>query len=152
MDGLEKQALFETSHLFVFPGVQQEGQPLVVLEAMAAGLPVIYTDRGCLRETVGGRECGLEVRVNDAADLADRIVWLLDHQEDRNAMGLAGRKRQRQLFSRNEHIKRMIQVFEGVVRGTGEQEAPSNSTAPNRKHAQQKRVYDSYGKSNLWDN
>jgi len=140
VDGVEKQALFETSHVFVFPGVQQEGQPLVVLEAMAAGLPVIYTDRGCLRETVGGRECGLEVRVNDAADLADRIVWLLDHQEDCNAMGLAGRKRQRQLFSRDEHVEKMIQVFEGVMRGGGKWQAPSTTTPPNTKHPQHKRV------------
>ncbi|MBA5872023.1 MAG: glycosyltransferase [Nitrospira sp. CR2.1] len=140
VDGVEKQALFETSHLFVFPGVQQEGQPLVVLEAMAAGLPVIYTDRGCLRETVGGRECGLEVRVNDAADLADRIVWLLDHQEECNAMGLAGRKRQRQLFSRDAHVEKMIQVFEGVMRGGGDRQAPSTTTPPNTKHPQQKRA------------
>jgi len=140
VDGTEKQTLFETSHLFVFPGVQQEGQPLVVLEAMAAGLPVVYTDRGCLRETIGGRECGVEVRINDADDLADSIVWLLDHEEDRKAMGLAGYKRQRQLFSRDAHVQRMTQVFEEVVRDATKSKAPSNVTATIPNHDGKKRV------------
>src|SRR5262249_47284731 len=48
----EKARLFAAADVFVFPGIQQEGQPLVVLEAMAAGLPVVFADRGCLAETV----------------------------------------------------------------------------------------------------
>lgn len=122
VEGVEKQVLFETSHLFVFPGVQQEGQPLVVLEAMAAGLPVIYTDRGCLRETLGEGECGLAVRVNDPMDLADRIVWLLNHREDREALGRAGRKRQQRRFSREQHIESMIEVFKEVTHGAAAQQ------------------------------
>lgn len=112
--GTDKQALFETSHLFVFPGVQQEGQPLVVLEAMAAGLPVVYTDRGCLRETLGDRECGVPVPINAPKDLALQILWFLDHPIEMVAVGRAGRKRYEQRFTREKHISAMIQVFEEV--------------------------------------
>jgi glycosyltransferase involved in cell wall biosynthesis len=68
--GTEKQRLFQSADLFVFPGISQEGQPLVVLEAMASGLPVVYTDRGCLRETVVDGEAGIEAYTNDPYDLA----------------------------------------------------------------------------------
>ncbi|NGZ96162.1 MAG: hypothetical protein CV089_08555 [Nitrospira sp. WS110] len=122
VEGEGKQALFHSSDLFVFPGVQQEGQPLVVLEAMAAGLPVVYTDRGCLKETLGDEECGRLVEINDPADLAFRLLWLLDHPEVMETIGRAGRKRYERLFTRENHIAAMMQVFEGVASGCGKRQ------------------------------
>ena len=114
VEGGQKRTLLESAHIFVFPGVQQEGQPLVVLEAMAAGLPVIFTDRGCLRETVGEGEAGLCVKINDPQDLANQIVWLIDHPERLYEMGQAGRQRYEQLFTKEKHIAAMIEVFTSV--------------------------------------
>ncbi len=111
VDGTQKKALFDSADIFVFPGVQQEGQPLVVLEAMAAGLPVIFTNRGCLRDTVPDGEAGLEVPVGDPRQLADRILWLLDHPEDMKKMGARARKRYEVLYTKERHIQRMIDVF-----------------------------------------
>lgn len=111
VDGAEKKTLFDSADIFVFPGVQQEGQPLVVLEAMAAGIPVIFTDRGCLRDTVPDGEAGLEVPINDPQQLADRILWLLDHPEAIKAMGARARKRYEALYTKERHIERMIEVF-----------------------------------------
>ncbi|MDF0666488.1 MAG: glycosyltransferase family 4 protein [Nitrospira sp.] len=107
----EKLALFDSADIFVFPGVQQEGQPLVVIEAMAAGVPVIFTDRGCLRDTVPDGEVGLEVPIGDPRQLADRILWLLDHPEAIKAMGVRARKRYEALYTKERHIERMIDVF-----------------------------------------
>ena len=101
VDSDEKKALFESADVFVFPGVQQEGQPLVVIEAMAAGLPVIFTDRGCLRDTVINGETGVEVPVNDPHRLADRILWLLDHPDDMKAMGRRARNDMKRSTQRN---------------------------------------------------
>ncbi|MDF0675128.1 MAG: glycosyltransferase family 4 protein [Nitrospira sp.] len=111
VDGAEKRALFDSSDIFVFPGVQQEGQPLVVLEAMAAGIPVIFTDRGCLRDTVPDGEVGLEVPIGDPRQLADRILWLLDHPEAIKAMGARARKRYEALYTKERHIERMMDIF-----------------------------------------
>lgn len=111
VDGADKKTLFDSVDVFVFPGVQQEGQPLVVIEAMAAGLPVVFTDRGCLRDTVLDGETGLEVPINDPQQLADRILWLLDHPEIIKAMGACARKRYEALYTKERHIERMIEVF-----------------------------------------
>lgn len=111
VDAAEKRTLFDTSDIFVFPGVQQEGQPLVVIEAMAAGMPVIYTDRGCLRDTVPDGEAGLEVPINDHQKLADRILWLLDNPEAIKAIGARARKRYEALYTKERHIERMMEVF-----------------------------------------
>lgn len=111
VDGNEKRGLFLSADIFVFPGVQQEGQPLVVIEAMAAGLPVIFTDRGCLRDTVVNGKTGLEAPINDPHQLADRILWLLDHSEEREAMGKHARHRYETLYTKKRHIENMIEVL-----------------------------------------
>ena len=117
VDGDEKRGLYESADVFVFPGVQQEGQPLVVLEAMAARLPVIFTDRGCLRDTVIDGETGLEVPVNAPQRLADRILWLLDHPKDMKAMGCRARQRYESLYTKERHIENMIEVFTSSCTG-----------------------------------
>ena len=117
VDGDEKKALFESADVFIFPGVQQEGQPLVVIEAMATGLPVIFTDRGCLRDTVINGESGVEVPLNDPHRLADRILWLLDHPDNMKAMGRRARQRYEFLYTKKHHIENMIKVFASSCTG-----------------------------------
>lgn len=117
VDRGQKRALVESADLFVFPGVQQEGQPLVVIEAMAAGLPVLFTNRGCLRNTVVDGETGFEVNRNDPLHLADRILWLLDHPEVMREMGTKGRRRYEALYTRERFVKNMISIFSKVAEG-----------------------------------
>ena len=57
---------------------QWEGLPRVVVEAMAAGVPVVTTDAGGVAEAVESGVCGVVVPVGDAAALADGVVALLD--------------------------------------------------------------------------
>jgi glycosyltransferase involved in cell wall biosynthesis len=113
--GDEKRAAFESSDLFVFPGLQQEGQPLVVIEAMAAGLPVLFTDRGCIRETVA--DAGIEVARDNSNDLADRILWLFDHPEQMERMGAVARHRYEQFYAEQKFVERMRGVFTCVAKG-----------------------------------
>ncbi len=111
--GEEKCAAFESADLFVFPGLQQEGQPLVIIEAMAAGLPVLFTDRGCIRETVAG--AGIEVAKDDPKDLADRIVWLVDRPDEMKRMGTTARHRYERYYTTRCFIERMCKVFVGAA-------------------------------------
>jgi glycosyltransferase involved in cell wall biosynthesis len=101
--------------MFCLSGVQQEGQPLVVLEAMAAGLPVIFTNRGCLQDTVIDGETGLEVPIKDPRRLADRILWLLDHPENMQTMGTRARLRYEACYTKTRHVTNMIEVFNLVL-------------------------------------
>jgi glycosyltransferase involved in cell wall biosynthesis len=111
VEGKAKVDLFESADFFVFPGIQQEGQPLVVLEAMAAGLPVLFTNRGCLRETVHAGEHGLEVKTGDPTDLAEKILWLLARPVDMRRMGEAARRRYEQLYTAERFAGNMAEVF-----------------------------------------
>ena len=115
VEGEGKRALFESADLFVFPGVQQEGQPLVVLEAMAAGLPVLFTDRGCLKDTVVDGDNGFEIRRNDPRHLSEQIVWLLDRPRAMKRMGVRSRTRFAALYTGDRFVQRMSEVLGRVV-------------------------------------
>jgi len=118
IEGADKCALFASADVFVFPGIQQEGQPLVVIEAMAAGLPVIFTNRGCLRDTVQDGMTGVEVSMSDSRALADRICWVLDHPQEMDSMGQRARQRYEALYTKERHIANMAEVlFESCAEG-----------------------------------
>jgi glycosyltransferase involved in cell wall biosynthesis len=123
--GTEKQRIFRSADLFVFPGIGQEGQPLVVLEAMASGLPVIYTNRGCLRETVVDGEAGVEAYTNDPYDLALKICDLLERPQEMARLGLNARHRYRSHFTQDDYTNKMIRV---LVEAVGQ--SPATPAAP----------------------
>lgn len=111
VEGAKKSAVLMHSDIFVFPGIQQEGQPLVVLEAMAHGLPILFTNRGCLRETVAEGETGLEIEIDNPKDLADKILFLLRNPPEMLKMGEAGQRRHGQLFTTEAYAARMLNVL-----------------------------------------
>jgi glycosyltransferase involved in cell wall biosynthesis len=111
-----KYSLYQEADIFVFPGVQQEGQPLVALEAMAAGLPVLFTNRGCLRETILDGVAGLEIRVQDPHHLAERLLWLLDRPEEIARMGKNAHERFVTHYTQRQFITNMHDVLKDAMK------------------------------------
>ena len=72
--------------MLLFPPVEPEGHPRVVLEALAAGLPVITTDRGAIAETVVEGESGFVLDHPVPDELAARVLRLLRDPELRDRM------------------------------------------------------------------
>jgi glycosyltransferase involved in cell wall biosynthesis len=83
---------FRDADLFVLPS-RWEGCPNVVLEAMAAGLPVVATDAGGTPELVVDGVTGFLVHVDSPVALGNRIVELMRDPERAARMGAEGRAR-----------------------------------------------------------
>jgi glycosyltransferase involved in cell wall biosynthesis len=92
---------------FILPSTLDEGFPTCLLEAQAAGLPVIATDVGGTSETFLPGMTGLLVRPGDEGDLSRAISALADAAESRRAMGEAGRKRALKEFTVEAMVGRM---------------------------------------------
>jgi glycosyltransferase involved in cell wall biosynthesis len=84
-------ALFRAADVFVFPSLV-EGMPLVVLEAMACGLPTIVTPHGSADIVRDGID-GFVVRAGDSAAIAARLEQLYADRELRNSLGENARAR-----------------------------------------------------------
>ena len=92
-----------------------EGLPVILLEAMAAGVPVVATRVGGVPEVVADGVHGLLVDAGDAAGLAKGIEQLLASNELRQRLGLAGRARIIDQFSSSMQGERYRALFDRVV-------------------------------------
>ena len=82
--------LYRRASLFVLSS-DEEGLGIVILEAMASGLPVISTDCGGPRSAVVDGQTGFLTPVGDASSLAAKIQLLLENAPLRRQMGRNGR-------------------------------------------------------------
>lgn len=111
------QALFGTADLFVQHSVtdletgDEEGLPVAILEAMAAGLPVVATDHAGIPEAVQHGTTGFLVAERDVSRMADRIVELARDRELRVAMGRAGWRRARDEFAWERERDQLLTVL-----------------------------------------
>ncbi|MCF2530186.1 glycosyltransferase [Yinghuangia soli] len=74
-----------------------EGAPLVVLEAMAAGVPVVATRVGGVPAQLDGGQAGVLVEPGDADALSDALVRLIDEPRERDRLARAGLARHAEL-------------------------------------------------------
>jgi glycosyltransferase involved in cell wall biosynthesis len=88
-----------------------DGIPVVLMEAMACGVPVIAGDLPAIRELVEGGKNGILVRGEDVAQLATALGMLAQSESRRREMGLAGRERVVEEFSLAGNVDRMERLL-----------------------------------------
>ena len=107
--------LFTRIDLLVCPSRVPETFGLAAAEAMAAGVPVIVSDAGALREVVGPSHAGV-VPVEDSAALADAITEAIGRLRSGGDMGeREARARWEQIFSPASGARRVAAVLIGMV-------------------------------------
>ncbi|MEX0707126.1 MAG: glycosyltransferase family 4 protein [Woeseia sp.] len=112
-------AHFRQMHVFVLPSLFGEGMPMVVLEAMAAGLPVISTQVEGIPEVIhDGRE-GLLVEPGSASQLASAIARIGNGDVDAGRMGDAARCRQQSVYSTRAMAAGVASVYDEMFKPGG---------------------------------
>jgi glycosyltransferase involved in cell wall biosynthesis len=111
-------SLHKAFDVFVMPSVS-EGLGTSLLDAMAAGRPVVASAVGGIPEVVADGETGILVPPRDHAALAAAIVRLLGDRALRERMGAAGLARVRAHFSVERMVANTLRVYERVCREPG---------------------------------
>lgn len=90
---------------------------MALLEAMAAGLPVVATGVGGSPEVVVDGVTGLLVPPGDAAALADALTRLAQDPDLRHEMGAAGKQRVEAQFSLSSTVAALNNLYEELLSG-----------------------------------
>jgi glycosyltransferase involved in cell wall biosynthesis len=88
-----KREMLHSSSILLFPPIESEGHPRVVLEGMAAGMALVTTDQGAIADTVAHGECAFLLEEADPERLAACLLRLLEDGGLRRDMGRAARER-----------------------------------------------------------
>lgn len=115
LDSAGVQRLLAVSDALVLPS-WAEGLPMVVIEAMAHGLPVVCTPVGAVREAVEDEATGLLVPPGDPASLAHALARLVRSPALRRRLGRAGRERYVAEFGIVRLNDRLANVFAEALR------------------------------------
>jgi len=91
-----------------------EGSPRSVVEAMAAGRPVLATRVGGLSELITPGETGLLVEADDVDGIGRMLVWLRDHPHERMEMGARARRDVAQRFDIIGHLGALAREIDGL--------------------------------------
>src|SRR5262249_13587034 len=102
--------LLDAADMFLLSSIS-EGIPLTIIEAMAAGLPVVATRVGGVAEMVGDRVTGLLAPAGDYGALAAAILRLAEHPRLRDEMGRRGRACRAERFSAGKMYDAYHQLY-----------------------------------------
>ena len=110
-----KKELFGEADIFVFTPREPEGHPWVIIEALAAGLPVISTDQGAITESVLDGINGFIVDKNNPQAIARRIEFLIINKAIREKMGLESRKIYQENYTEECMVSNLRKSFEKTL-------------------------------------
>jgi colanic acid/amylovoran biosynthesis glycosyltransferase len=106
----------EAANVFVLPSVidpdgGMDNLPTVIMEAMAAGLPVVSTDLGGIPEMVIENETGFLVPSGDASAIANAIERLINDHSMAKRLGQCGHERAQRLFSIEKNVRELCALL-----------------------------------------
>ncbi|BEP28285.1 GT4 family glycosyltransferase PelF [Helicovermis profundi] len=94
-----------------------EGQPLVMLEGMAASIPFVSTDVGSCKELTSGTSednlgrSGIVTKPVSPLETANAIIKILSSKDEARRMGLVGRKRVKKYYTHDMFIEKYKQIY-----------------------------------------
>ena len=115
--GEEKKRLINEAHISSLPSYN-EGLPIAVLEALAAGLPVVTTPVGGIPEVVKNGHNGFLVQPGDVEMLAEKLDLLIQNLELRDRIGQTNRQYAEMELDVRPYVEKLLDLYEMQIYGT----------------------------------
>jgi glycosyltransferase involved in cell wall biosynthesis len=116
--GAAKDDLLAAAAILLFPPREPEGHPRVVLEAIAAAVPVVTTDQGAIAETVADGISGFVVPTSSPELIAERVTRLLFDNELRERMSRAALATYESRFTQEIADQTLVDWLDSISRAS----------------------------------
>ena len=102
--------LLSSANIFLFPS-RTENLPYAILEAGFAGLPIISTSVGGIPEIIKDMQNGILVHPQNPKEIAEAIIYLLDHTEKQKEFGSEIKKIVSNFFSLDKMLSKTLEIY-----------------------------------------
>ena len=110
----EVHTLMGEARVLIFPSKWYETFGRVAVEAFAKGTPVVASNIGAIGELIEHGRTGLHFNPGDAADLADKVDWVLRHPQELSRMRQAVRAEFETKYTAKENYQQLMKIYQLV--------------------------------------
>lgn len=112
LQGDELRRAFQASELLVLPSINSnEAFGIVLIEALACGVPVLASDLAGVRKVFNDGREGFLFRRGDADDLKDKLEYIIHHEDRRRLMSKAARRLAEEKYSLEKMKEKLERLF-----------------------------------------
>ena len=108
---MDVRSHIKNAHVYVLPSYH-EGIPRSTLEAMSMGRAILTTDATGCKETVENGINGFKVSVRSINELAEKMIWFIEHPEQIELMGIESRRIVVEKFDVHKVNKKMLNIMD----------------------------------------
>lgn len=96
----------------IFPSLWYEGMPRTIIESFAKGTPVIASNLGAMATMIDSGRTGLHFKPGNSQDLADKVIWMLEHPLEWQAMRQEARREFEIKYTAEENYKQLMSIYQ----------------------------------------
>lgn len=115
VSGAAKWRAYAEADVFVLPSRHGEGLPVAMLEAMAAGCVVVVSEMASVGVVIENGVNGFLIEPYNAAQLTDKLRFLLENKPKREKLGRAARQTIAKRFSFDVYIERLEKIYSEIA-------------------------------------
>ena len=114
--GKELKTTLSESTCVIVPSEGYENCPMTILEAFAAGRPVIGSRIGGIPELIDENDDGFTFDPGSSTQLSEKIRWIWNNRSQARRLGLAGRKKIELKFNAETHYNGLVSIYNSVIK------------------------------------
>lgn len=109
-----KDSIAFVQHSITALNGDKEGTPVAILEASAAGLPVVSTKHAGIKDVILHNKTGLLCEENDVEAMAKNMIYLIENPGVASEMGIEGRRNIKTNYDLSKHINKLNSILKEV--------------------------------------